>query len=216
MALVTGTKEGAPKGFLWMMGRGQGDRHRRLDALDSKHMTAEKFIDMNSQGAKCGEQADFKVDFPRQLRELVAHGDYSKGKMYKPPKPRDEVADDMDVIGAEDIANRMGYEVYGYRVVDNVKARNEHLANNQLLVSAQNGGFDVCGLYQAGYDHEEHMDGPQRPSDRVTFNDAMLNDDDQYRIAHTTQGTRTYDTKLWIGQGHQPTSSKMMALPFNV
>lgn len=216
MALVTGTKEGAPKGFYWMMGRGQGDRHRRVDAIDSDHLTSRKFIDMNSQGSKCGEQADFKVDFARQLRELVAHGDYSKGAMYKTPKPRHVVASDQDVIGAGDIANRLGYQVYGYAVEDEELVNREHAENNQLLVSAQNGGFGVSGMFQAGYDHEDQMAGPQRPSDRVTFNEAMMNDDDQYRLAHTTQGVRTYDTKLWIGQGHQPTSSKMMAIPFNI
>ena len=53
-----------------------------------------------------------------QLRELVAHGDYSKGAMYKAPKPRHVVASDQDVIGAGDIANRLGYQVYGYAVED--------------------------------------------------------------------------------------------------
>lgn len=216
MALVTGPNDGAPKGFLWYMGRGQGDRHRRLDAIKSTNLTASKFIDMNSQGSKCGEQADFKVDYARQLRELVAHGDYSKGKMYKTPPPREEVATDQDVLGADDIANRGGYEVYGYRVVDDVKVRVEHADHNAKLVSAQNAGFGCMGLWQAGYEREEHLEGPQRPSDRVTFNEAMMNDDDQYRLAHTTQGVRTYDTTLWIGQGHNPSSNKMATIPFNI
>ena len=214
--LIDPVSGGAPMGFDWLLGRGQGDYDRRRDALADKHTTSPDIVDFNSQGSKYGEKVDFKVGFANELRKEVAYGDISKGKMYKPPAVRDELASDEGILGAEDLTLRNGAPVYGNQVVNEEKVKDEHIDRNGLLCSAQNLGYGERGMFQAGRDRMAYEKGPTRVSDRITFDESMMNDDDNFRIAMTSQGVRTYENKLWIGSGPPPSSNRMQAIPFNV
>jgi len=190
-------------GYNWRFGHGQYDRKQLIHNNDQKNMQTRKLIDVASAGSKDGYKHTWKKDLTSEIKELVSHGDYTKGAKFKPQDSVDHISIVMQEQAAE-ISNRGGEQIYGYMRPDDETVAEEVADHDARKIGGENVGYTLGrGLYQAGHMHEEWLRSTRRKSGFET-QDGFVHSD-FLRSTWISKPLGGYDPlKAWTGVGHKP------------
>jgi hypothetical protein len=201
------------------------DHKHITNSLDSKHVTTSTLQNVQAHGTKNGYQSDYMKDMTGQLKEMLASGDPSRGKKFDDhmrPAPREEVSSDIAVAATEEVSQRMGDAVYGYKIPDMSAVQKDIQSNNGNHISADMLGFsEGQGMYQYGFGRENWEAGPQKIIDQHNMQNGLdqVMEDDHVRATLISNEIRTYDIEgMLSGDGGfgAPRPVRMPDIPFSL
>lgn len=206
-------------------GYSEWDHTHITNSLDSKHVTTSTLKNVQAHGTKNGFQSDYLKDMPGQLKEMLAYGDPSRGKKFDDhmrPAPREEVSSDIALAATEEVSQRMGDAVYGYKIPDMSAVQKDIQSNNGNHISADMLGYsEGQGMYQYGFGRENWEAGPQKVIDQHNAQNGLeqVMEDDHVRATLISNEIRTYDIEgMLSGDGGfgAPRPTRMPDIPFNL